>query len=187
MNKPYEQPKLIDIATLPSIDLSDRKHLPGVSAVYFVIEEGVVIYVGASENLLRRWRSHNKLEQLEGRPGQIKIAWLECPAASIVTTIEDAMIKLFQPELNLYGSTRPEVVNARYLYGEKKQRVQIMLTKTASEMLDRLAEEAGVTRSEYLEQWIRRELLHGKVSQGAIAASSFVPRRAIPYEFLYEY
>jgi hypothetical protein len=77
-------PELIDIISLPSLAFNDRKQLPNVSAVYFVLEEGVVIYVGATENLLKRWKANN-LKQLGARPGQLRIAWLECSAASIVT------------------------------------------------------------------------------------------------------
>ncbi|MGB6295336.1 MAG: ribbon-helix-helix domain-containing protein [Rivularia sp. (in: cyanobacteria)] len=45
-------------------------------------------------------------------------------------------------------------------YGETKQRYQIMLTETASNELDKVSEELGITRSELMEKVIRQGLLH---------------------------
>ena len=45
-------------------------------------------------------------------------------------------------------------------YGESKQRYQIMLTETASNELDKVSEELGITRSELLEKAIRQGLLN---------------------------
>jgi metal-responsive CopG/Arc/MetJ family transcriptional regulator len=44
-------------------------------------------------------------------------------------------------------------------YGETKQRYQIMLTETASNELDKVSEEFGITRSELIEKAIRQGLL----------------------------
>jgi metal-responsive CopG/Arc/MetJ family transcriptional regulator len=44
-------------------------------------------------------------------------------------------------------------------YGETKQRYQIMLTETASNELDKVSEELGITRSELIEKAIRQGLL----------------------------
>ncbi|MBW4509616.1 MAG: ribbon-helix-helix protein, CopG family [Scytonematopsis contorta HA4267-MV1] len=44
-------------------------------------------------------------------------------------------------------------------YGETKLRYQIMLTETASEELDKVSEEMGITRSELIERVIRQGLL----------------------------
>jgi hypothetical protein len=41
------------------------------------------------------------------------------------------------------------------VYGEVKKQCQFMLTPTASEELDNIAEAAGITRSECLERLIR--------------------------------
>ncbi|NJO65145.1 MAG: ribbon-helix-helix domain-containing protein [Richelia sp. RM2_1_2] len=45
-------------------------------------------------------------------------------------------------------------------YGETKQRYQIMLTETASNELDKVSEELGITRSELVEKAIRQGLLN---------------------------
>jgi len=45
-------------------------------------------------------------------------------------------------------------------YGETKQRYQIMLTETASNELDKVSEQLGITRSELIEKTIRQGLLN---------------------------
>ncbi len=44
-------------------------------------------------------------------------------------------------------------------YGETKNRYQFMLTETASDKVDELAEKFGITRSELLERLIRSDCL----------------------------
>jgi len=47
-------------------------------------------------------------------------------------------------------------------WGESKQRVNIMLTPTATARIDEVAEALGVTRSEVLERLCRSECLNSK-------------------------
>lgn len=42
-------------------------------------------------------------------------------------------------------------------YGETKQRVQVMLTPTASGKLDEIADRLGISRSETLERLLRKD------------------------------
>lgn len=42
-----------------------------------------------------------------------------------------------------------------YAHGEKKKQWQFLLTETASQKLDNLAQTKGISRSEYLERLIR--------------------------------
>ncbi len=44
-------------------------------------------------------------------------------------------------------------------WGESKKRVNIMLTPSLTEEVDKVAEKLGVTRSEYIERLLRREVL----------------------------
>ena len=48
-------------------------------------------------------------------------------------------------------------------YGETKNRYQFMLTGTASDKVDEMAEELGITRSEVLERLIRTECFDAKI------------------------
>ncbi len=47
----------IDPFKLPTISLSLRKHLPLVCAVYFVLHDNKVVYVGKATVLRQRWDS----------------------------------------------------------------------------------------------------------------------------------
>lgn len=94
-------PESIDIASLPSLVLAERKQLPNCAACYLVLEGETVVYVGRSANLRLRWRNyHQKLRHLKNRGTKIKIAWLECSEPSLLPAIEKALIGYFQPELN---------------------------------------------------------------------------------------
>ena len=48
-------------------------------------------------------------------------------------------------------------------YGETKNRYQFMLTGTASDKVDEMAEELGITRSEVLERLVRTECFNAKI------------------------
>lgn len=93
-------PESLDIASLPSLPLSDRRRLPDVSAVYLVLEEEIVIYVGQSRSLLNRWLSHDKLKKFKSRVTPLRVAWLECSEITLLHEIETALIAWFEPELN---------------------------------------------------------------------------------------
>lgn len=43
-------------------------------------------------------------------------------------------------------------------WGESKKRVNIMLTPSLTKRVDELAEKMKITRSEYIEQMLRREI-----------------------------
>ena len=55
-------------------------------------------------------------------------------------------------------------------HGEFKQRYQIMLTASASDELDRVSENLGITRSELVEKVIRQGLLEQVVMDDAKSA-----------------
>lgn len=58
------------------------------------------------------------------------------------------------------------------IHGEKKVPKQFLMTETASDVLDKLAQKMGVTRSEYLERLVRVELTHPECLNQLIAKSS---------------
>ena len=96
-----------DVLSLPWLPLAKRIELPNVPGIYFVLENEQVIYIGLSKtSLLRRWWTHNKVQELNARAGEIRIAWLECRALGLLPVIETAMIIRFQPELNQKMGTR---------------------------------------------------------------------------------
>lgn len=68
----------IDPLTLPSLSLSQRKQLPSVCAVYFVLHKDEIIYIGKSNTLMQRRSAHHRLKELNSLPGEVRIAWLIC-------------------------------------------------------------------------------------------------------------
>lgn len=90
----------IDPLTLPSLPLSERSQLPNCPAIYFVMQNESVLYIGKTVNLAQRWAAHHKWNQLAGLDTPIRIAWLSCSDKNLLTQIETALIQQFNPELN---------------------------------------------------------------------------------------
>lgn len=96
-------PDLKQLHCLPHVQ---RKQLPSVSAVYFLIGadevirklDGSVLYVGCTQDLRKRWRSHtmNSLAKSRTVSGDWMIAWLEA-AADERNAIELACAIKWQP------------------------------------------------------------------------------------------
>lgn len=55
--------------------------------------------------------NHNRLEQFGKIASDVRVAWLECSARSLLLQIEAMLIKQFNPELNgeSPSTTRPRV------------------------------------------------------------------------------
>lgn len=89
-----------EILLLPSLPLSDKRLLPQVSGVYFVLDvNDVILYIGQSGNVRSRWTAHDQLNALREavRP---RIHWCECEAGERIEA-EDGCIYRFRPALNL--------------------------------------------------------------------------------------
>ena len=87
----------IDPLTLPSLSLSQRKQLPSVCAVYFVLQENEVVYIGKSNALMQRRSVHHRLKELNSLPGEVRIAWLICDSQQFLDQLEKLMIAHFKP------------------------------------------------------------------------------------------
>ena len=97
-------PENLDLRSLPSIPLEDRKMLPVISGIYFAIDsQGTVQYIGRSANLNQRWLQHHRISNLE-ECDRILIAWLEVTEPALLPEIEKALIDWFKPPLNGYIS-----------------------------------------------------------------------------------
>lgn len=109
-------PEAIKPDSLPSVSLSCRSSLPEVPCIYFVmISQGIIQYIGRTNNLRRRWQQHHRLGQLE-KYQQVKIAWLLVNDGSLLPEIEKALIKRFKPYLN------QSVVEGKETIGPKRGR-----------------------------------------------------------------
>ena len=90
----------IDPLTLPSLCLSQRKQLPSICAVYFVLYENEVIYVGKSNALMQRWSTHHRLKELNSLSGEVRIAWFIVDNPQFLDQLEKLMIAHFKPWMN---------------------------------------------------------------------------------------
>ena len=103
---------------LPSLWLHERRNLPNCPALYFVLEDDInntnnhVLYVGMTRNIANRWKNHDKLQRFKSKGSNIRIAWLECYYdESVISTVENLLIQLLEPELNWIGLADERISN----------------------------------------------------------------------------
>ena len=84
------------VSNTGSLDFDEKSLLPSVSAVYLVIRNERVIYVGTASSLADRWNGHHlKLEAIDS------IAWIQCEDLKALSLLEKAFIEFLKPEINL--------------------------------------------------------------------------------------
>lgn len=110
--------RLIDPFKLPTISLSQRKHLPLVCAVYFVLHDNKVVYVGKATVLRQRWDSHHRIKEFKKISGEVRIAWLICDSPELIDELEKSMIARFEPSMN--GSKVEYATPRKTIYLEPK-------------------------------------------------------------------
>lgn len=93
-------PQSIKILELPSLPLEARRSISNCPAIYFVLEEQQIIYIGRSGNLNKRWRNHEKISLFKQEAKNISIAWLKCSNLELLPGIEVALILFFKPKFN---------------------------------------------------------------------------------------
>ena len=92
-------PEDLNPLALPSLSLESRHNLPDKSAIYFVLDEDdEILYIGKAVSLVKRWRGHHRLAQLE-QLGNVRIAWMECDAL-LINSLETGCITHFKPLFN---------------------------------------------------------------------------------------
>ena len=153
-------PQTLNLDSLPSVSLSNKNLLPKSPGIYFVIDsEKRIQYIGRSGSLHQRWSQHHRIKEFR-KQKSMKIVYLKINELSLLPEIEKALIKWFKPRLNgmqtslISTLSRPQKAEPGK-YGETKNRYQFMLTATASDRVDEMAEKLNITRSEVLERLIR--------------------------------
>ncbi|MEK0188113.1 helix-turn-helix domain-containing protein [Microcoleus anatoxicus] len=95
--------------TLPSLPLTEKQNLPGLPAIYFALgNSDEILYIGRSKNLAARWNVHHRYTELK-TIGNVRIAWLHCSDESLLSQIEEALIKSFVPPLNRTPNPNPKI------------------------------------------------------------------------------
>ena len=51
---------MINPLELPALKYSEKLLFPKTPCIYFVVEKAVVLYVGRTKNLFKRWLHHHK-------------------------------------------------------------------------------------------------------------------------------
>ena len=84
------------------LDFDNKIRLPIVPAIYLVVIDNEVIYVGQTKNLRSRWSSHHLLKEIKelNQTDCVKIAWLTCDDLNLLTSLEKVLIGSLNPTLN---------------------------------------------------------------------------------------
>ena len=91
---------LLDLTSLPWLPLDRRNFFPNRPAVYLVISgNGNILYIGRSEEVNGRWRSHEKLRHLKLLSG-VRVAFVFAEIESL-HNLEAELISEYKPHYNL--------------------------------------------------------------------------------------
>lgn len=91
--------EIAKISLLPSLAFEHRGDLPPIPALYFALnEQRMIVYIGETENLRSRWRSHHRARQMA--QGNYRIHWIEMPDADARSSAEREAIAYFRPLWN---------------------------------------------------------------------------------------
>ncbi|BAZ19049.1 XRE family transcriptional regulator (plasmid) [Calothrix sp. NIES-4071] len=60
----------INPSNLPVIPISERRNLPDCPAIYFVMQGNIILYIGRTKSLCRRWLTHHIWERLYDISGE---------------------------------------------------------------------------------------------------------------------
>ncbi len=92
-------PSAIDLASLPSLPLSDRRSFPKESCIYFVRDFlGQVHYVGGTQNLKVRFYSHHRQSKFD-EIGEMVVSYMPTPIKDL-DAYERMFLRMFLPPLN---------------------------------------------------------------------------------------
>ena len=141
-----------DLRALPSLSVDERRELPDMAAIYFVLAGDTVLYVGQSTSLRQRWVAHHRLTQLNAY-GNCRIAWMHVGDTNLLDDLERACIEHFSPILN--NKRIPEGV--RHALSEDAEYDESLTIRLSSTLKSRITEAARKDRRRPGD-WVRLKL-----------------------------
>lgn len=174
-------PETIELNCLPYLSLLQRKDLPEVSGIYFLINnQGVIQYIEQSINLKQRWQRHHRLSQLE-ELSDVRIAWLEVSDRSLLLEIEKALIHWFKPLLNRRRVRKIKITKRkrgnpdfgtkyRFDYGREErlnEQVKVLMNSEMKHQLENLANQENCTVPDLIREAVEQYLASKKMTQAS--------------------
>ncbi|MBW4443299.1 MAG: GIY-YIG nuclease family protein [Plectolyngbya sp. WJT66-NPBG17] len=89
-----------DINRLPAVAIEDAGLLPSLPAVYFVIANERILYIGKALNLQQRWKNHHRWGEIFALGVAARLHWLEFNDALLIQLLEQCFINYFDPPMN---------------------------------------------------------------------------------------
>jgi DNA-binding Xre family transcriptional regulator len=137
----------INIHSLLTLPISERKNLPETSGLYFVISGEEIIYIGVSINLKQRWLTHHKLKTILCF-NFLKIAYILLERGDLSISEKEA-IDYFRPKLNSANRNYPLLTKSK----EPKAPNEIpMISNLVKLRIREVAEERGITTAYQLQK-----------------------------------
>lgn len=127
-------PQTLNLNSLPSVPLEKRNELPQIACIYLALDRNKVVqYVGKTTKLRSRWEAHHKGVDL-AILGGIEIAYVEVSNKELLPAIEKALIKYFNPPLNI-ESKRLKNPTFRRIHPEplSKKQIQVKIPESQYE------------------------------------------------------
>lgn len=95
----FENMSATMINKLPRIPLHEMKELPDAGCVYFIFSSAELVYVGSTNSLLKRIRSHHRIKQFRSYSAP-QIAWIGSGDKDLRREWEHHFIATLKPVLN---------------------------------------------------------------------------------------
>lgn len=146
----------IDITALPSVPIAGRGLLPPIAAVYFALDDtGVVLYIGQSVDVRRRWRIHE-----QRTPEMARIAWVPCTPRQLANLEKRAILALRPPLNTQWKRPEPLILND----GREKT---VVTTTQAAVLL-------GVSRAA-----VQKAVQQGRIAAASLGRDKLIEREEV--------
>ncbi len=119
----------LNLDTLTSVSFDELNNLPSFSGIYIAFDSNNrFLYIGKANNILDRWKSHHRKEQLAeiNQTDAVRIAWFPWNKEDL-SVAEDYLISRYQPLLNNTRVTRKKVIPSEVILRELLQEIRLLI------------------------------------------------------------